>query len=194
MAWSGGNGRVLIDSNWISRAHTVLTAHGIVLFTLPPRLHLNWTQFGWFALVTFFFFWISHRKQKKWVGSRFFLSLCNRRMNCSGSQCFFLCCFLISVCRLVVHWLRGWYVSLPFVDYDLFFFSASNFLFCLPKHRRWPAICASTNTISTEREREESKRKKIRNELFICTNKWKSKLDSVYSEYIPNRKWIKFMA
>ena len=64
------------------------------------------------------------------------------------------------------------------------FFSASNFLFCLPEHRRWPAICASTNTILSEREREESKanvKKYAMNYLFAQTNENRSWIASIPS-------------
>lgn len=190
MAWSGGNGRVLIDSNWISRVHTVLTAHGIVLFMLLLRLHLNWTQFGWFAYVTFFFLLnFAQKRRKKWVGSRFFL--CNRRMNCSDSLCFFALLFSASslpACGTVAKRLI-WFLALLWLRF-VFFFSAPNFLFYSPEHRRWPAICARFNKhhIVGVREREKSKanvKKYAMNYLFAQTNEnrsWIASIPSIYEQ------------
>lgn len=101
MAWSG-NGRVLIDCNWISRAQC---AHARIVFIMLPWLASFAFKLSSAARVhTIKKFPLNFVQMKKIRNCFFFIIGAGIVL----PQSVFIHCYLISVCRLVVQWLRGW--------------------------------------------------------------------------------------
>lgn len=156
-----------------------LAAHSVLILSLSCscsrdslRLHLNWTLLL-ICIHNIFATEITIEKKNAQEENRESFLWSGQELFCLTLYFFFslfsYSIFCLPACGAVAKRLI-WFPCLFLIS--MLLFSSIPISIVMVEHRRWPAICALKQTHRIFREKQSKANVKIRNELFICTNKW----------------------